>query len=139
VDARKSWQLEELLEELHRGYQDAAVAIDRSGGALDGVGLGEWIHGGDIREALGLPGAYVSEGSDLAVPLLVERSASRSMRSVVATIDGEVHSLGRDDGTPAATLVTDVETFVRLCGGRSPNGAGFTLEGAAPDDLVLFS
>ena len=51
----------------------AATAIDAAGGLLDGVGIGEWMHGGDVREALGAPQAYSSEGSELALELLIER------------------------------------------------------------------
>jgi uncharacterized protein (TIGR03083 family) len=137
VDARKTWDLADLLDELHRGYRDAAAAIDEAAGRLDGVGLGEWIHGGDIREGIGLPGAYASEGSDMALDLLLDRSALQKRRGVIAHIDGVLHHFGRDDDM-RARLVTDLETFVRLCGGRRPDTGRYELLDATPDDLVLF-
>ncbi|NIT94546.1 MAG: hypothetical protein GWM91_03390, partial [Actinobacteria bacterium] len=63
-----------MVGELSSGYTTAAETIDAAGGGLDGVGIGEWMHGGDVREALGEPNAYVSEGRELAVDLLLERS-----------------------------------------------------------------
>lgn len=138
VDVRRTWELADVLDELYGGYRDAAHAIDVAGGALDGVGLGEWIHGGDVRDALGAPDAYTSAGADLAVELLVERSTAQGRPSLVVTVGGERHSFGLDVD-PVGTLVTDVETFVRLCAGRRPDPERYTLTGCSERDLLLFS
>jgi uncharacterized protein (TIGR03083 family) len=138
VDERRTWGLAEVLEELYQGYDGAARAIDIAGGALDGVGIGEWIHGGDVRDALGAPDAYVSAGADLAVELLVERSIAQGKRSLVVTVEGARHSFGRDED-PAGTVVADVETFVRLCAGRRSDPERYTLTDCTESDLVLFS
>ncbi len=41
---------------------EAGAAIARAGGPLDAVALGEWVHAGDVRDVLGVPGAYGGEG-----------------------------------------------------------------------------
>lgn len=138
VDARRGQAPGQVLAEMINGYEAAAVAIDAAGGALDGVGLGEWIHGGDIREAMGLPRAYESEGIELALPLLIERSRNMGKPAVTVNIAGQ--SLDFGVGEPVATLTTDQATFVRLCGGRNPAPDGYSLEGDIDTaDLLLFS
>ena len=139
VEQRRTWPLGDVLDELFDGYQAAAAAIDRAGGALDGIGLGEWVHGGDVRGALGAPDAYSSAGSDLAVILLLARSAQLAKPSLETSIDGETGHFGVDE-PPQGTLVTDTATFVRLTGGRAPDPDRFTLNPEMSSfDLVLFS
>jgi hypothetical protein len=48
--------------------------IGGAGGRLDGIALGEWVHGGDVRAALAEPLAYESDGFGDACVLLAERS-----------------------------------------------------------------
>ncbi len=136
VRERRNWPLDAVLEELFDSYPGAAEAIDRARGLLDGVGVGEWIHGGDVRDAIGAADAYCSAGIDLAVPLLVERSALRGARRVDITVDGAVYAFGV--GGRVGTVDTDPETFVRLCGGRRPDPSRYRLDGVAAGDLVLF-
>jgi uncharacterized protein (TIGR03083 family) len=150
VVERRGWSVSKVLEELFVGYGEAAIVIDRVGGRLDGVGLGEWMHGGDVREAVGAPHPYTSEGAGLALGLLLERSAGRhrphgqTSRRAVADkpvldilVDGEAHRFGGGGGSVGA-LPTDLETFVRLCGGQRPDPERYDLAGAAASDLVLF-
>jgi len=137
VEVRRSWALEDVLAELFAGYEIAAAAIDRAGGALDGIGLGEWMHGGDVRAALSAPRAYTSEGIDLALVLLVERSAARRAPRLDVTMGSVRLTFGVGDHP--GRLVTDVETFVRLCGGRDPDPQRYELQGAPASELVLFS
>lgn len=138
VDERRGRQIADVVAELLAGYEAAAGAIDAAGGVLDGVGLGEWMHGGDIREALGLPGAYASEGVELAVGLLVERSEQLQKRAVTVRLPHETLAFGV--GEPSGVLTTDVETFIRLCGGRVPDPDRFELNGdVEAAELVLFS
>ena len=138
VDERKAWPMTDVLAELFTGYQEAAEAIDSAAGALDGIGLGEWVHGGDIRDALDVGIPYGSEGVELAVELLVERSRSLGRLRLDANIDGAFHVFGSGD-SPVGTLVSDTPTFVRLCGGRGPDPDRYVLAGCSPSDLVLFS
>ncbi len=148
---RRRWPLNEVLEELAAGYLEAADAIDHAGGRLDGIGLGEWVHGGDVREAVGAPNPYTSEGVELAFDLLLERSAGRRLahgrasdRAVVegkpvldVVVDGVSGRFG-GEGHSVGTLSTDLETFVRLATGRPADTDRYHLIGAHPQDLALF-
>ncbi|MGI9604205.1 MAG: maleylpyruvate isomerase family mycothiol-dependent enzyme [Acidimicrobiales bacterium] len=137
VDERAGWPLDRVLDELFDAYPKAAAIIDRADGLADGLGLGEWVHGGDIRDALGQPDAYGSDGIDLAVPLLLERSEQMGAASLTIDIDGEAHVFG--PGPPVGTLSTDRATFVRLCAGRGADRQNYRITGAEPADLVIFS
>jgi uncharacterized protein (TIGR03083 family) len=138
VDERASWPLDRVLDELFGSYEPAAERIDGLGGRADGLGLGEWIHGGDVRDPLGEADAYRSAGIDLAMPLLSARSVERELPAVEVSVDGESVPFGIGD--PAATLTTDVATFVRLVAGRSPDPDRYRLVGdLAADDLRLFT
>ncbi len=137
VDERRTWPLRKVLGELFRGYDGAAQAIEVANGRLDGIGLGEWIHGGDIREALDQPHAYSSPGVHLATALLVERSRTRATTTVDVHLESG-HAIFGPEVEPAAELFTDTETFVRLCGGRRPDPQRYELSGADTGDLLLF-
>ena len=138
VEARRGQSPGQVLAELITGYETAAAAIDTADGVLDGIGLGEWMHGGDIRKALGLPGAYVSEGIELALGLLVERSQNMGKPAVTVHIGDETLHFGV--GEPTTTLTTDRATFVRICGGRRPDPTMFQLHGdVVVEDMILFS
>jgi uncharacterized protein (TIGR03083 family) len=139
VAERRSWPLGEVLAELERGYDQAAPVLATAGGALDGVTLGEWVHGGDVQEALGAPLPYESEGVEDALVLLVERSRRRSVPATRLRLGDRELRLGTADGAPSAELVTDVATLMRLCAGRHPDPARFMLAGADPGQFVLFS
>lgn len=138
VGLRGSWTTERVIEELARGCAKAPIIIHRFGGGADAFALGVWVHGGDIRAALGRPDAYASAGAELAVPLICARSVQRSTPAVEVVVDGVQVSLG--SGQPVGRLATDMATFVRLVGGRKPDAARFELEGkVTPQDLLLFS
>jgi uncharacterized protein (TIGR03083 family) len=138
VDARRSWPLTQLFDELDCGYRSAAMAIDAAGGRLDGVALGEWVHGGDVREPLGEPDAYASAGRDLALELLLSRS--RRLPLVAVHLPDQTFAIGSIDppGGPAR-LDTDFETLVRLLSGRRPDPERYVLDGIDPAELVLFA
>lgn len=138
VDERRAWPLGAVLDESFFGYRDAARAVDLAGGALDGIGIGEWLHGGDVREALGAPGPYASAGVELAVDLLVERSIALGRPSLVVTVSGGRHSFGAGED-PVGSVVADQASFVRLCGGRRPDPARYRLSGCTEADMLLFS
>ncbi|HEY6744804.1 MAG TPA: maleylpyruvate isomerase family mycothiol-dependent enzyme [Mycobacteriales bacterium] len=135
VAERRAWPLEQVLAELERGYGGAAAAVTAAQGRLDGLALGEWIHGGDVREALGEPGAYESVGIEDALLLLVDRS--RTVPPTLVRLPDREIQLG--DGTPSAELDTDAPTLIRLSSGRHPDPARFRLTGATPDQYVVFS
>jgi hypothetical protein len=77
VAERRTWPLARVLSELADGYLTAGPLISAAGGRLDGIALGEWVHGGDVRAALGEPLAYESDGFGDAGVLLGERSRRR--------------------------------------------------------------
>ncbi len=137
VDARRGWSLPDVLDELLSGYTAASKVIDAAGGRLDGVGIGEWMHGGDVREALDEPDAYVSEGSELAVGLLLARSRMQQRPALTVVVDGGRHTFGC--GEPRGRVITDLETFMRLTGDRRPAAGRYRCEDCAPEDLRLFS
>jgi uncharacterized protein (TIGR03083 family) len=139
VAGRRPWPLEAVVAELERGYAAAAPVIAAAGGRLDGIALGEWVHGGDVREPLGAPRPYESEGVEDALVLLVERSRRRAVPPTRVRLPDRELRLGvaEDAGTPAE-LVTDVPTLMRLCSGRHPDPARFRLAGADPSRYLLF-
>jgi uncharacterized protein (TIGR03083 family) len=139
VAERRPWPLEAVVAELERGYAAAAPVIAAAGGRLDGIALGEWVHGGDVREPLGAPRPYESEGVEDALVLLVERSRRRAVPPTRVRLPDRELRLGvaEDAGTPAE-LVTDLPTLMRLCSGRHPDPARFRLAGADPSRYLLF-
>jgi hypothetical protein len=95
-----------------------------------------------------MPGAYASEGVADALVLLAERSRSSRMPATVVTLGSvppgpdvarEVLRLGPVEEEPVVTLGTDAATLIRLCAGRAPDPARFTLTGAQPEDYLLFT
>lgn len=141
VDERRSWPLAQVLAELEQGYGSAAAAVTAAAGKLDGLALGEWVHGGDVREALGEPGPYESEGVEDALLLLVDRSRRRTVPPTLVRLPDREVRLGAAEeatGTPPAELDTDVPTLIRLCTGRRPDPTRFRLTGADPAQYLLF-
>ena len=138
VAVRRRWPLADVLDELSTGYEAAAAAIDAAGGLLDGIGVGEWMHGGDIRDAWGIADAYASPGVADALDLLVLRSRAQRRLRLEVWLPDRVLEFGVGD--PAGTVATDAATFVRLCGGRRPDPSEYQLTGSvAAMDLILFS
>jgi len=139
VAQRREWPLPRLLSELERGYLEAGPVIAEAGGRLDAVALGEWIHGGDVRGALGEPLAYESDGFEDACALLAEWTRRRKVPLVEVALPDAALRLGAPvAGRPPATLVTDRATLIRLFAGRPTEPAEYELTGAAPEELVVF-
>lgn len=137
VDERASWPIDQVLTELFDNMAAAAGVIDELDGLADGLGLGEWVHGGDVRDALGEPDAYASSGIDLALGLISARSMERAAPGVELIVDGT--SLPFGAGSPKGRLITDAATLVRVVAGRNPDSARYELSGLVPRELVLFS
>lgn len=101
-----------------------------------------------MRDAIGAPHPYTSESADLAFDLLLERSTGRILphgrtSRVVAgksaldiLVDGRSRRFG-SDGEAIGTLTTNLETFVRLCGGRRPDRERYDLTGGGASELAL--
>jgi uncharacterized protein (TIGR03083 family) len=140
VDERRSWPLEQVVAELEQGYGSAAEAMTAAAGKLDDLALGEWIHGGDVREALDEPRPYESEGVEDALLVLVDRSRRRDVPPTVVRLPDRELRLGAEgeSGTPPAELDTDVPTLIRLSAGRRPDPTRFRLTGADPAQYLVF-
>jgi uncharacterized protein (TIGR03083 family) len=139
VAQRKDWPLPRLLSELERGYLEAGPVIAEAGGRLDAIALGEWVHDGDVRSALGEPQAYESDGFEDACALLAEWTRRRKVPLVEVALPGAALRLGLPvPGRPPAVLVTDRATLMRLFAGRPAEPAEYELTGAVPDELVVF-
>lgn len=123
VEARRHLTVPQLLDELDQAFE---LAIKADVGA--GVALGVWLHGGDVREALNLPGAYAHGALAEALQLLVERSVTRGVPAVDVTLvdavdrglDGAQVCLGDPGAEPVGWLRTDTPGLFRLVAGRRP-------------------
>ncbi len=138
VEERRSWPIQEVIAELVDSYRGAADVIDRSGGPLDGLGLGEWIHGGDIRLALGRADAYRSAGVGIAIELILERSRARLPVGVDVEMGATELHLGPPERHDARLRCDDEAALIRLVAGRAPDPDTYHLDGAEPLDLLLF-
>ncbi|HKN40252.1 MAG TPA: maleylpyruvate isomerase family mycothiol-dependent enzyme [Acidimicrobiia bacterium] len=140
VDERRTWPVEKILSELTGGYERAAQALVAAGGGFDGLALGEWVHGGDVRDAIGRDDAYASPGIDVALLLLADQAVARKVPLVEVTLPGQTMRLGVEgSGRPPGRLATDEATVVRLYAGRSADPTHFRLSGAVVGELVVFS
>ncbi|MDW4908807.1 maleylpyruvate isomerase family mycothiol-dependent enzyme [Streptomyces sp. ADMS] len=132
----------QVVDELEKVMGEAGGVIARAGGRLDGAALGEWVHAGDVREALGEPGAYAGAGLPYALPLLARLSRERGLVPLHADVDelDEPLKLGDVSGerTPGR-YIGDAATLVRLYAGRSVAGArAYELAGVEEGELNMF-
>ncbi len=139
VEERVGWPLARVLDELEEGMVTAGPAIAAADGQLDVIALGEWVHAGDVREALGRPGAYESAGLVDAMALLVTASRVRETPRVHATTPfGRLAFGNLIDGRAPARLETGPGTLIRLYAGRPVDPAEYHLTGAAAPELVIY-
>jgi len=139
VAERRGWPLPRLLDELAGGCQAAGPVMGAGSPRLDIIALGVWVHGGDVRDALGEPHAYGRDGfGDAAVLLAGFARYCKIPRTEVllpeTTLDLGVSLPGR----PAASLRTSPDTLIRLIAGRPASAADYELTGAAAAELVVF-
>ncbi|MGP4088905.1 maleylpyruvate isomerase family mycothiol-dependent enzyme [Streptomyces sp. KR55] len=141
IAERADWTNAQVVDELERGMTEAGPAIAKAGGALDGVALGEWVHAGDVREALGEAGAYEGEGLPYALDLLAWITRNRGHVPLHADLDDvdEPLRFGEVSGerTPAR-YIGGAATLVRLYAGRPVDGAAFELAGVRAAELNIF-
>ncbi|MFJ4683807.1 maleylpyruvate isomerase family mycothiol-dependent enzyme [Streptomyces sp. NPDC088789] len=142
IAERADWTDQQVVDELERGMTEAGPKIARAGGILDGIALGEWVHAGDVREALGEPGAYAGAGLPLALTLLARITREKGQVSLHADLDDRDEPLrfGEPDGQrPPARYIGDAPTLVRLYSGRPTDGAGFELAGVEAGELNIYA
>lgn len=69
IAERADWTNARVVDELERGMTEAGEVMAAAGhGMLDKIALGEWVHAGDVRAALGEPGAYEGRGWPMRWP-----------------------------------------------------------------------
>ncbi|MEU9038342.1 maleylpyruvate isomerase family mycothiol-dependent enzyme [Streptomyces sp. NPDC048352] len=141
VAERADWPVGRIVDELERGLTEAGPAIAAGDGTLDTVALGEWIHAGDVRAALGEPGEYAGDSLPLALPLLRTASRRRGTPRLLADIGGP-HGplvLGNEvPGRPAARYRGDAATLIRLYSGRPLVATRYELAGATEAELLVY-
>ncbi|MFJ9843746.1 maleylpyruvate isomerase family mycothiol-dependent enzyme [Kitasatospora sp. NPDC101155] len=82
VAERADWPVRRILDELESGMAEAGPAIEAADGELDVIALGEWVHAGDVREALGVTAVRLLAPMAFAAAavLAVEGSATTTAR-----------------------------------------------------------
>jgi uncharacterized protein (TIGR03083 family) len=139
VAERRSWPPSRLLDELAGAYQAAGPVMGAGSPRLDIIALGVWVHGGDVRDALGEPLAYGrAEFGDAAV-LLAGFARYRKIPRTEVLVPGGTLDLGvSQPGRPAASLRTSPDTLIRLIAGRPASTGDYELTGATAAELVVF-
>ncbi|MFG3007643.1 maleylpyruvate isomerase family mycothiol-dependent enzyme [Streptomyces calvus] len=141
IAERAEWSDQRVVDELERGMTEAGPLIAGAGGALDALALGEWVHAGDVREALGEPGAYAGAGLPYALTLLAQVTGRRGHLPLHADLDDadEPLRLGDFSGErPPARYIGDGPTLVRLYTGRPVHAAAYELAGVEAEELNIF-
>ncbi|MDV6289383.1 maleylpyruvate isomerase family mycothiol-dependent enzyme [Streptomyces sp. UP1A-1] len=142
IAERADWTNAQVLDELERGMTEAGPVIGRAGGVLDMLALGEWVHAGDVRVALGEPGAYAGRGLPEALALLGTLTRDRGHVPLHADLDDvdEPLKLGGASGErPPGRFIGDAPTLVRLYAGQPvEDGNGYELAGVEAAELNLF-
>ncbi|MGY0068143.1 maleylpyruvate isomerase family mycothiol-dependent enzyme [Streptomyces sp. QTS137] len=141
IAERGAWSDQRVVDELERGMTEAGAVIAKAGGVLDVLALGEWVHAGDVREALGVPGAYAGAGLPYALDLLAHVTGVMGHLPLHADLDDadEPLRLGKASGErPSARYTGNGATLVRLYAGRSVDGVPYELAGAKAAELNIF-
>ncbi|MEG3627434.1 maleylpyruvate isomerase family mycothiol-dependent enzyme [Streptomyces poriticola] len=141
IAERADWTNAQVVDELERGMTEAGPVIGRAGGVLDRIALGEWVHAGDVRVALGEPGAYAGRSQSQALALLATITHDLGLVPLHADLDDvdEPLRLGEAGGDrPPGRFIGDAATLVRLYAGRPVDGAAFELAGVAAAELNIF-
>ncbi|WP_190124925.1 maleylpyruvate isomerase family mycothiol-dependent enzyme [Streptomyces inusitatus] len=147
IAERADWSNARIVDELERGMTEAGPVIAAAGrqghGGLDGIALGEWVHAGDVREALGEPGAYeAGEALDPALELFAALTRARGAAPLLAAVDGRpvplALGLDTDGGPEPARYRGSAGTLVRLLAARPLTGTRYELTGAREADLNFF-
>lgn len=132
IAERAGWTDAQVVDELERGMTEAGSVIAEAGGVLDGVGLGEWVHAGDVREAWGIEGAYRGPGLTHALALLEPFARRKKTPLLVAQLEdsGQELTFGAEqDGRAPGRYRGDGATLIRLYAGRPLVGTRYELAG----------
>ncbi|WP_405948733.1 maleylpyruvate isomerase family mycothiol-dependent enzyme [Streptomyces prunicolor] len=151
IAERADWTNAQVVDELERGMTTSSAPPARAahwtwsrsaGGPPTPFGQWERVHAGDVRDVLGVPGAYGGAGLGSALTLLGLVTRQKNHRPLHADLDDldDPLRLGDLSGelTPAR-YIGDAPTLVRLYSGRPvPAGTGYELAGAEPAELNIF-
>ncbi|MBV2355733.1 maleylpyruvate isomerase family mycothiol-dependent enzyme [Streptomyces sp. J2-1] len=140
IAARADWPHTRIVDELEHGLRHAGPAVAAAGGPLDKVALGVWLHGGDVRDTLGVPGAYDGPGLPDALALLSRLTHERGRPLVHACFDGAGAPFVLGAPAPGVRPVRfhgDAPTLIRLCSGRATH-ATYELSGGVAEALNMF-
>ncbi|MFJ9376228.1 maleylpyruvate isomerase family mycothiol-dependent enzyme [Streptomyces sp. NPDC101455] len=142
IAERADWTNAQVVDELERGMTGAGASIARAGGALDAVALGEWVHAGDVRDVLCVPGAYGGQGLGSALTLLglvTRQKNHRPLHADLADLDDPLRLGDLSGDLTPARYIGDAPTLVRLYSGRPvPDGVAYELAGARAEELNIF-
>ncbi|MFI2379341.1 maleylpyruvate isomerase family mycothiol-dependent enzyme [Streptomyces sp. NPDC018964] len=141
IAERAGWTNARVVDELERGMTGAGPVIAGADGALDALALGEWVHAGDVRVALGEQGAYAGAGLPYALALLGQVTGRKGHLPLHADLDDADEPLRLGDATgdrPPARYIGDGPTLVRLYAGRPVDGAAYELAGVEAAELNIF-
>jgi hypothetical protein len=131
----------QVVDELERGMSEAGPVLAGSDGMWDGVAFGEWVHAGDVREALGEPEAYGGPGLPDALVLLArvtrEWGDHVPLQADLDDLDEPLHLGKTGDERPSARFVGNGPTLVRLYTGRSVEGIKYDLTGVETEVLNM--
>ncbi|MFG3101842.1 maleylpyruvate isomerase family mycothiol-dependent enzyme [Streptomyces sp. NPDC048182] len=132
----------EIVDELERGLTEAGPVMARADGPLDGIALGEWVHAGDVREALGEPGAYGGRSLPEALALLAALTRRQGRVALHADLDDADEPLRLGEATgerPPGRFLGDAATLVKLYAGRPVEpGPEWELAGVEAAELNIF-
>jgi hypothetical protein len=109
---------------------------------MDGIAFGEWVHAGDVREALGEPEAYGGAGLPDALALLVRITSHMGHVPLHADLDDlnvPVRLGGTGGDRPPGRFSGDGPTLVRLYTGRSVEGSVYELAGVEAQELNMYA
>lgn len=140
VTDRHNSSIEEIIDELAWGYLHAGPVIAASDGRLDVIALGEWVHAGDVREALGVSPAYAGPGTEDALILLAACSRLRDTPQLTAHLPDRQLTLGHwlPGQQAEASMTADAETVIRMYTGRPVGERPYELVGATPAELRIY-
>jgi uncharacterized protein (TIGR03083 family) len=142
IAERADWTHAQVLDELERGMSEAGPMLAGSDGMWDGVAFGEWVHAGDVREALGEREAYGESGLPDALALLArvtrEWGDHVPLEADLDDLDEPLRLGASGSERPPARFTGDGPTLVRLYTGRPVDGEVYELTGVEAKDLNIF-
>ena len=138
IAERAAWTNQQVVDELERAMTEAGPVLAKAGAGMDGIALGEWVHAGDVREALSEPEAYAGAGLPHALELLAWITRRHiPLHAELVDIDEPLRLGDATAQRELARFVGDAPTLLRLYSGRRIATA-YQLTGAEESELNIF-